>query len=414
MSAIKEMSLKEVTEALAAKANKVSQIYSEAGEDLDFAKVKCLTGDTTAKVDALRALDAEVTEMTTHRKSLTELAKNRQRASDLNEEFNQPAPGLKHPGNGGGNKPEIKSIGQLFVESKAYAHKGVEAHCDINLKTTMQASAGWDPEAARIGRVELYPLRKLSVMDLYPQYTTPFDTIKYMKETTHTNNAAEAAEAAVNGEAAIAMTETSDEVEKVAVWLPVTDEQLEDVPGLSQFINSRLTYMLKNRIDSQLLQGNGTTPNLWGAANLASIQTQAKGTDPTPDAIFKAMTKIRGTTAGTGFAEPSAIALHPNDWEPIRLLRTADGIYIFGNPSDKGPESLWGVPVIVTSAKTENTGLVGDWTGYAAIFMKNGIQFKVTDSHSTNFIYGIQAIRATIRLAAVYFRDSAFCTVTSI
>jgi HK97 family phage major capsid protein len=413
---IKEMSLKEVTEALAEKGRKATQISDEAGPDMDFAKVKSLSGDTTAKVEGLRAIYAEIDEMTAHRKSLTELGKGRERAAEIAKEFNQPAPGFKHPGSGGANQPEVKSIGELFTKSRAYTERDAHAEStvDINLKTTMQASAGWDPEAMRINRVELYPLRKLSVFDLYPQYTTQYDTIKYMKETTHTNNAAEAAEAAVMGEAAIAMTETSDEVEKVAVWLPVTDEQLDDVPGLSQFINNRLTYMLKNRIDAQLLQGNGTTPNLWGASNLSSVQTQAKGTDPTPDAFFKAMTKIRGTTAGTGFAEPSAICIHPNDWEAIRLLRTSDSIYIFGNPSDKGPESLWGVPVVVTSAKTENTGLVGDFTGYAAVFMKNGIQFKVTDSHSTNFIYGIQAIRATIRLAAVYFRDSAFATVTGI
>ena len=285
---------------------------------------------------------------------------------------------------------------------------------DIDMKTTMSRGAGWDPEVIRIPRVELYPLRKISVLDLYPQYTTDRDTIKYMKETTHTNNAAEVAEAAVYGESAVALTETSDEVEKVGVWMPVTDEQLEDVPGMSQFLDNRLTYMLKNRIDLELMEGDGTTPNLWGAANLASVQTQAKGTDPTPDAFFKAMTKVRGTTAGTGFGEPSACIIHPTDWQDIRLLRTADGIYIFGSPNEAGPDRLWGVPVLVTSAKTVNTGLVGDFTNFAAVFWKRGITFKVTDSHASYFIYGVQAIRADVRLAAVYFRDSAFCTVTSI
>lgn len=408
------MNLKEVTERLAAKGKIYSQIYSEAGPDLDFARVKCLEGDTKAKVEALQNLDKEVADLKKERDTLVEIERGRGRADSINAEFNQPATPIVHPGKGNGERPEVKSIGQLFVESNAYRTKGVESTVAINLKTTMSRGTGWDPEAARIARVELYPLRKLSVIDLYPQYTTDRDTIKYMKESTYTTNAAEVAEASAVSDSALALTETSDEVEKVMVWLPVTDEQLEDVPGISQYINNRLTYMLKNRIDSQLLEGNGTTPNIWGAAQLASIQTQALGSDPRPDAIFKAMTKVRGTTAGTGFAEPSAVVLHPNDWEPIRLLRTADGIYIFGNPSDPGPNSIFGVPVLVTSAKTENTGLVGDFENYAAIFMKNGIAFKVTDSHSTNFIYGIQAIRATIRLAAVYFRDSAFATVTGI
>jgi HK97 family phage major capsid protein len=235
-----------------------------------------------------------------------------------------------------------------------------------------------------------------------------------MKETTFTNNAAEVAEGGVYGESAIALTETSDEVEKVAVWLPVTDEQLEDVAGLSEYLNNRLTYMLKARIDYQLIRGNGTTPNIWGLSQLSSVQTQAKGNDPVPDAFFKAMTKIRGTSAGTGFAEPSACFIHPNDWQDIRLLRTADGIYIFGNPTDPGPERLWGVNVCVTSVCSENTGVVSDVRGHNAIFFRRGIQFKVTDSHASYFIYGKQAIRADIRLASVSFRDSATCTVTSI
>lgn len=406
------MNLKELTEALAEKSKLVSQIYTEAGEDLDFSKVKCLTGDTTAKVEAMRNLDREVTDLKRERDTLVEIERGREESKRLNEEFNKPVAPVIHPK--GGGHPEIKSIGQLFTESDAFKRKGVTSIADLDLKTTMSRGAGWDPEVQRIARVEDYPLRKLTVLDLYPQYTTTNDTIKYMKESTHTNNAAEIAEAAVYGEAAIALTETSDEVEKVGVWLPITDEQLEDVSGISQYVNNRLTYMLGNKIDSELLEGDGTTPNLWGASNLSSVQTQAKGSDPTPDAFFKAMTAVRGTTAGTGFAEPSAIAIHPNDWQDIRLLRTADGIYIYGSPMDAGPERMWGVPVIVTSAKTENTGLVGDFRGYAAVFMKRGISFKVTDSHASYFIYGTQAIRADVRMAAVYFRDSAFCTVTSI
>lgn len=406
--------LKEITEQLAAKAKQVSQIYQEAGETLDFTRVTCLPGDTKTKVEALQAMDREITDLKGKRDALLELDKGRMRAQELLKDMNLPITPIVHPSKGGGVQPEHKSIGQLFIESAAYKTKGASSFVDIDLKTTFSASAGWDPEAMRIPRVEFYPLRRVSVMELYPKYTTITDTIKYMKETTHTNAAAEVAEAGAVGDSALALTETSDEVEKVTVWIPVTDEQLEDVSGLSEYLNNRLTYMLQNRIDSQLLQGNGATPNLWGAANLASIQTQAKSTDPTPDAIFKAMTKVRGTAAGTGFAEPSAVVLHPNDWQDIRLLRTADGIYIFGSPTEPGPERIWGVPVLVTSAKTENTGLVGDWTGYAALFMRRGITFKITDSHASYFIYGIQAIRADVRLAAVYFRDSAFCTVTSI
>jgi HK97 family phage major capsid protein len=106
--------------------------------------------------------------------------------------------------------------------------------------------------------------------------------------------------------------------------------------------------------------------------------------------------------------------MHPNDWETIRLLRTADGIYILGNPSERGPERLWGLPVVVTTAETENTGLVGAFRDFSEISVRSGIELKVTDSHSTYFIEGKLAVRADIRVAFVTYRATAFCTVTGI
>jgi len=215
-------------------------------------------------------------------------------------------------------------------------------------------------------------------------------------------------------ESAIALTETTQAVEKVIVWLPVTDEQLEDVAGLQDYLNNRLTYMLKAKVDSQLLVGDGSTPNLLGALNYSALQSQTIGTDPVPDGVYKMFTKIRGAAAATGFAEPSVIFFHPNDWQDIRLLRTADGIYIFGSPTEPGPERIWGVPVVITTAETEHTCVAGDFRMYAAVFMRRGIEFKISDSHDTYFIYGKQAIKCTMRLAVVSFRGSAFCKMASI
>ncbi len=399
-------------EEIQAKTKAIQDIFAEAGEDMDLSKVKSLTGDTVARRDAIKAMNTELADLHKEYEGLVELSEIRRKADE--------AAGVKaidvrpDPGE---NKTEVKSLGDQFIE-KGLNKKGASGMLDVDLKTIVQTGSGWAPESMRLPRVELYPLRTLRVADIFPTFTTGNSDVKYMEETTHTNNAAEIAEETdassptAYGEAAIAMTERSVPIEKIAVWIPVTEEQLEDVAGMGEFITNRLTYMVRNRLDGQLIAGDGSTPNLRGVLNASNIQTQAKSTDVIFDAIFKAMTLVRGVSAGTGFGEPSAIVCHPSDWQDIRLARTSDGIYIMGNPADPGPERLFGVPVVVTSAETENTICVGDFANYAALFVKRGLMVETTNSHGELFASGVLAIKATMRCAAVYFRGSAFCKIT--
>jgi HK97 family phage major capsid protein len=419
----KYISLKDLKGRQESIGSTITQVFKEAeadGKEIDFARVKCLgDGDTAAKLAELKKLNDESADIHDDIKALEEaediIRKARQAADDA-AGFKAGTDIRESPGK---KTAQAKPISEQFIE-KGLNKKDSSGMLDVDLKTIVRTGAGWEPESMRLPRVELYPLRALRVADAFPMYNTGLSDIKYMYESTHTNNAAEIAEETdaasptAYGEAAIAMSEGSVPIEKIPVWIPVTEEQLEDVEGIGEFIESRLRYMVMNRLDGQLCAGDGSTPNIRGVLNATNIQTQAKGTDPTPDAFFKAMTLVRGYTAGTGFAEPSHCLIHPLDWQDIRLLRTSDGVYIFGNPTESGPERLWGVPVIVTSAETQNTGVVGDFTNYAALFVKKNIKMETTNSHGELFVSGVLAIKATMRCAAVYFRGSAFCKITGI
>jgi HK97 family phage major capsid protein len=386
--------LVEKREELNAKRKKLKQVFDEAGKDMDMDQVECLEGDSKSKVDAVRKMNAEIEDLQKEVEGLAEV----ERASKNTESQ------VKFPEEG------KKTFGDLFVESEAFKSKGAIASLDIGIKTLMETSAGWEPEDIRTGRVVLDAQRPIQVIDAIPMGSTSQSAVVYMQETTFTNNAAETSEGGTYGEAELALSEQSSTVRKIAVWIPITDEQLEDVAQVRGYVNNRLRFMLRQRLDKQILEGDGSAPNLEGIRQNGSIQSQAKGTDPVPDAIYKAMTAVMVT----GQAQPNLVIFHPNDWQQVRLLRTSDGIYIWGNPSEAGPERIWGLPVIKAQAIVEGNALIGDFANFVELAERRGIEVQITNAHSDFFIKGKQAIRADMRAALPIYRPAAFCEITGI
>src|SRR3546814_2878191 len=86
------------------------------------------------------------------------------------------------------------------------------------------------------------------------------------------------------------------------------------------------------------------------------------------------MTKIRMN----GEAVPTHHIMHPLDWEGVRLLRTADGIYVFGSPSEAGPDRLWGLPVAQNSADDQGTGYTGSFQqAWISLVERRGIDVQI-------------------------------------
>ena len=327
------------------------------------------------------------------------------------------------------------SFGSEFMKSAAY--KGYVENGAKNLQSTIQTktnltTTGYPPESLRQPGILETALRDPNaVINLFDQINTDQNAFVYLEETTFTNNAAEAAEAAAVGEAALAFTERTATISKLGVNIPVTDELMQDVSGLEGYLNSRLQTMMRLRLDSQLIAGDGTSPNLEGLldAGKSSVGSTAFGSYAGGlgriGAIYGAITDIRVNA----FTEPDAIVIHPNDWSQIVLQLDED----FAGTSSAGyaakapvfttaggyagavANQLWGLKVVPTTAISEGTILIGKFGGGEAahVVMRQGIDVAVSDSHGENFTKNIMVIRATMRVGFPVYRQEAFHKITS-
>lgn len=323
-----------------------------------------------------------------------------------------------HPGHAkGAVSPEaqFKSIGEYVSEAGLAGKKSqdVEIAMDVegrNVKTLFQTSAGWEPENVRSGRLVESAQLPVQAVDVIPAGTASEGAVTYMKEVTFTNGAAAIKEGGAYSESALKVEEAQSGVKKIGTFLPITDEQLEDVNQAQSYINNRLPLMVRLKLDKEVLAGNGEEGAIKGFLS-ESVQEQAKGEDSVAAAILKALTKVR---TGTGQANPTAVLVNPADWQQVRLETTEDGVYIWGPPSQVGPEVIWGVPVIQVQALTEGTALTGDFSTFSELAFKKGLNVQVSNSHEDYFVKGKQAIRADVRAALVIYRPAAFVKVTGI
>ena len=413
--------LTEVREQLSVKTRELHDILAEAGPEVDLSRITLLPGNNDYKHGEIKRRNDELSAIGAEEDRLALLEKISAENAARFKQQHTPVGGMVFPGESNGVTKSYeppKTLRQRIEQNDEYRalkagriSQATVSLGDVDFKTLITLTNIY-PQPDRRPPVDM-ALEDRTVADLMNQSDTSGTTVEYFEETTVTNNATTVAEGNTKPESALGWTLRTEPIRKLATWIPATDEVLNDVPQIEGAIRGRLAFMIRRLEEAQLLTGNGVGQNLTGILNRANIQTQAKGTDPNMDAIYKAMQKVRGS-AGLGFAEPTGVVINPADWTIIKLVRTADGIYLWGNPSDEGPDRIWGKEVRQTTAMTAGTALVGAFRPWAEVIRREAITVTMSTEHSTYFTENKVAILAEERLGLAVFRPSAFCTVTGI
>ncbi len=417
----------EKREQFAAKQSELAAVMKLAGEGTDHFNLSRASvlkrlgvADSPAAADKMREMDAELTALGSELRN-AEVKAIRDRNRQREELRGEPADdNLRHP-----MEVSKKSFGELFTSSKSFlegfrTRQPASAMVDMSIKTLFQTTAGFAPESLRTGDVVLAATRPPQLVDRIPVRPTQYELVKYMEQSTRTQNAAEKAEGVAYAESAFVFTERESPVRKITTSLPVTDEQLQDVGEIAAILDSELRIDIRTRLDQQIWNGDGSAPNLAGFFDYASaahangdIQTLAQASGGIGDSIFDAVFSAMMAVRTTGRANPDTVVLHPTDWAIVRLTRTDLGEYVMGNPGQAGIQTLFGLPIVLMEAGSAGTGLVGDFGTYSYIAERRGIDVQAGYS-GTQFVEGKKTLRADIRVAFVLRRPAAFCAMTAL
>jgi|SRR5882762_590284 len=337
-------------------------------------------------------------------------------------------------------RPQAKSLGEHFVTSRAYevARERV-ANEQVNVSATefeggQKAAPFFTSNTAGLvetqyGRVVPTNLQRPTIADLMPNGQLDNKTLTYWVQGAMATGASSfpgiTAEGGLKPELGFSFAPVVESLRKIAGWTQVSDEALTDTPYMTSVINNQLLLRLALAEEQQLLNGASGGTGITGLLNRTGVQTgtgasAASGALTTLDAIYHASTQIQTAV----FFQPDGIVISPNTYEKLRLAKDLNNQYFGGGPFTGaygvgGPEGgfnhapgLWTWNTVVTTAISDNTILVGNFSTGAAVWRAGGVRVDSTNLDQDDFINNRVKIRAEERLLLQVEYPAAFVKIS--
>lgn len=304
----------------------------------------------------------------------------------------------------------LSSWGEQFIKSANY---GAFAGGNLNklrveVKNTLTGSDATVAPQRNAGIVGGAVL-PFSMEALLPSTTTSSNAIEFTKEASFTNSAAEAAEGAQKAESALTWSLVNMPVSTVAHWIKISKQLAADAPALAAYVNTRMRYGVNQKVDTQLVIGDGTAPNISGTYDTGNYTAHGIA-NAALGSTLKKLVLIRKVMADLYIAgyPADAIVLNPADWAAIEieLFTTAAGQTLY-SVNDAGQARLFGIPVIQAIGMAADTFQVGRFSEAYMVYNREGVVVEMSDSDSDNFTKNLITLRAERRLALATEKPAA-------
>lgn len=304
-------------------------------------------------------------------------------------------------------KAEAKSVGDSFVADKAYADfvsgAATSARAVITLdKGSAPTTVGTTGPAAASLAPSFYagvfgtPNIPQKIEPLIPHIAVTTDSVDYVT-VADTIGAAGVAEAGAIPESRFTPTLAKANVVNVAHYTKITKQLADDAPALAAYINTKMLYGLQNKVESQIVNGNGTAPQLKGLLATGSY-TDASAQLTGAKNLFDLLLLLQGV-AETAAYEPEALVLNPMTWAQLAMEKDSQGRYLLGGPGLAANKSVWGIPVVTSSAVPAGKFIFGNFTQTVTIYDRQQVAVEMTGTNEDDFTHYLYTIRASRRLA---------------
>jgi HK97 family phage major capsid protein len=315
----------------------------------------------------------------------------------------------------GDSGQEHKSWGQSFAESEAFkgfkAGEGVKARIEVKNTILGEGGSPQNPvdtlvQADRLPGIVPGAFRALNVLDFVPMGTTGSNQIEYTREASWTNDAAETKEGAAKPESDLTFELVNDPVRTIAHFIRASKQVLDDAPMLQSYIDRRMRHGLQARLQSQILKGNGTSPNIAG---LSASGRHTAFTPQSGEIALDSLNRAKYAIIGADYM-PNVIIMNPADFGAIERVKStaSSNDYAAGGGAalsyiNGGMTPLfWGIPVVTSNDVASGKFYMMD-SNAIQMFMRQGVTVEMFEQDADNVTKNLLTIRAEMRGAlAVY------------
>ena len=253
-------------------------------------------------------------------------------------------------------------------------------------------------------QVYALPNRKVHVRSLLPVGTISTGLFTFPKETGGEGDVAPQTQGSSKAQLDFDITMTDAPAQYIAGFVRISRQMLDDVPAMTSFLQARLLEKYLLAEDAQLLNGNGTAPNLTGLTTVASAFSGAATVD-----VEQLVQSIAQVAAANYSA--NGILINPTDWANIMNTKPTNAAYSLPGSTvvtTDGSLTIAGIPVFQSTAIAADKFLVGDWSMGAQIMQNQGISVQFSEMDSDNFQKNLITVRVEARIAFPIYYNGAF------